>query len=440
MARNGSGTFVRLFNWVTDLGNSVPVTASRMDSEQDGFATALSESIARDGQTTLTANIPFATFKITGLGNGSARTDSIALGQVQDNTYEYLGENGGAADAYTFTPSPSIIAYVEGQSWTIKIGAGDGNTGASTFDISAVASRDIKKSDGAGSTVDLESGDLVAGSLYQIIDNGTEGVLQNPEKPHIDWTNIKVQATTSVTGVLFLPKQVTISNGTDTDHDIDFTAGTFQFDDGTGQAVVSALTKQIDAVWVAGDGVGGLDTGTVAIDSTYHLFAIHNPTTDVSDFLFSTSVSSPTMPSGYTKKKRIASLLTEGSANIRNGVYVFDGSSSYEFVPAVNVLDQDGSPDLTFTDLVLTVPTGITVKANLSCLLDEPGGTTIKMIIKDKLGGSDIVVATANGSSTVQNSSPSIFTDTTGKIQIRESASNADIYQISVYSYNVYNN
>ncbi|GAG80868.1 unnamed protein product, partial [marine sediment metagenome] len=48
-------------------------------------------------------------------------------------------------------------------------------------------------------------------------------------------------------GVALLPKQITISNGTDTDHDIDFTAGNFQFDDGSGQAVATALTKQIDA-------------------------------------------------------------------------------------------------------------------------------------------------------------------------------------------------
>ena len=41
MAFNGSGTFVRAHNWVTDKTNVVPVTASRMDTECDGFATGL---------------------------------------------------------------------------------------------------------------------------------------------------------------------------------------------------------------------------------------------------------------------------------------------------------------------------------------------------------------------------------------------------------------
>ncbi len=57
---NGSGQFVRTHDWTTDLANTVPVTASRMDAEDDGFATGLSNTICRDGQSTTTARIPFA--------------------------------------------------------------------------------------------------------------------------------------------------------------------------------------------------------------------------------------------------------------------------------------------------------------------------------------------------------------------------------------------
>lgn len=60
MAYNGSGTFSRLYNWVTDRDASVPITASRMDAEMDGMATGLSTAITKDGQTTTTASIPFA--------------------------------------------------------------------------------------------------------------------------------------------------------------------------------------------------------------------------------------------------------------------------------------------------------------------------------------------------------------------------------------------
>ena len=303
MPRNGSGTFNRIYNWTTDAGNGIDIEASRMDGEFDGLATGLSNSIAKDGQTTITANIPFNSKKITGIANGSARTDSIALGQVQDNSFGTLGTLGGSADTYTATPSPAITSYATGSEFNLKVNVD--NTGASTLNISAVSAKNIKKYDGAGSKIDLEAGDLQQDQYYKVIYDGTDFVLigKNP-------------ATTSTTGTTLLPDQITISNGTDSDHDIDFTAGVFDFDDGSGQAVSNALTKRIDATWSAGNNQGGLDTGTVAVDNTYHCFAIYNPTTETSDFLFSISLASPTLPSGYTKKKRVASILTDGSANI----------------------------------------------------------------------------------------------------------------------------
>jgi hypothetical protein len=60
MAYNGSGVFVRLYNWVNDRDADVAITSTRMDAEDDGFATGLSNCVTADGQTTTTAVIPFA--------------------------------------------------------------------------------------------------------------------------------------------------------------------------------------------------------------------------------------------------------------------------------------------------------------------------------------------------------------------------------------------
>lgn len=187
-AYNGSGTFVRTYDWTTDEGNGIDIEASRMDTEDDGFATGLSTAITKDGQTTITANIPFNSKKITGLANGSARTDSIALGQVQDNTYGTLGTLGGSADTYTATPSPAITAYATGMEFNMKVNAD--NTGASTLNVSAVAAKDIKKYDGAGAVVALEAGDLQQDQYYKMIYDGTQFVVLNPELPYIDATNM----------------------------------------------------------------------------------------------------------------------------------------------------------------------------------------------------------------------------------------------------------
>jgi hypothetical protein len=81
LAFNGSGVFVRVHDWTTDLAGAVPVTASRMDAEDDGMATGLSTTICRDGQSTTTARIPFA----AGTSAAAGTTASVAYSQTNDN-------------------------------------------------------------------------------------------------------------------------------------------------------------------------------------------------------------------------------------------------------------------------------------------------------------------------------------------------------------------
>jgi len=186
MAFNGTGTFVRLYNWVTDKNNSIPITASRMDDETDGIATGLSNCITKDGQTTISANIPFNSKKITGLGVGSARTDSINVGQVQDGQFTYLGTTGGAADAYTLSPSPAITAYVAPMRFRAKIAATNATT-TPYLQISAIGTPAsdavIKKLAADKSEVAVVVGDMVANGIYEFQRNSgnTAWILLNPE-------------------------------------------------------------------------------------------------------------------------------------------------------------------------------------------------------------------------------------------------------------------
>jgi hypothetical protein len=80
MPFNGAGVFTRIFSWVTDRNGGIKILASRMDQEMDGFATGLSNTITRDGQSTVTQDIPFNNRKITGLG--AATNDGDALNRV----------------------------------------------------------------------------------------------------------------------------------------------------------------------------------------------------------------------------------------------------------------------------------------------------------------------------------------------------------------------
>ncbi len=86
MPLNGSGTFTRVYNWVTDRNAAVKIQASRMDTEFDGIATALSNALYRDGQATPTAPLPMGGQKLTGLGDATAATDALNR-QTADGRY-----------------------------------------------------------------------------------------------------------------------------------------------------------------------------------------------------------------------------------------------------------------------------------------------------------------------------------------------------------------
>ena len=135
-----------------------------------------------------------------------------------------------------------------------------------------------------------------------------------------DLANLGViqQATTTNLGYSFLTKRIIISNsGLDPNNDVNFNAGVFQFSDGTGQAALTSLTKRLDANWASGTNQGGLDSGVKAINTWYHCYAIYNPTTLAEDALFSKGAITPNvLPSGYTKFKRVGSIITNSAGNI----------------------------------------------------------------------------------------------------------------------------
>lgn len=114
---------------------------------------------------------------------------------------------------------------------------------------------------------------------------------------------------------------VITNNAIDATNDIDVAAGYCVSDDGSTLMTLSAITKQLDAVWAVGTNQGGLDTGS-ASDTTYYVWIINRTDTNVTDVLFSTSATSPTMPTSYTKKKLIGSFVRASSA-------ILSGPSSY---------------------------------------------------------------------------------------------------------------
>lgn len=178
-------------------------------------------------------------------------------------------------------------------------------------------------------------------------------------------------ATTTNQGVSYLPKQITISNGTDTDHDIDFTAGNFQFDDGSGQAVLGALTKQFDATFALGTAAGGMVSGeSLPTSGAVYLYQISNADGSLADIIGTTTKDGSTISgdsvvsaNSLTKKKYLGAFVTDSSDNIRNGKWVFDSSGSYKFTHVGGITDLGTTtPSLTRVAFTMSAPANSEVR------------------------------------------------------------------------------
>jgi len=165
MSYNGSGTFVINSTGQPVVTNTV-ISSTAFNALTADLATGLTTALTKDGQTTPTANIPMGTFKFTGLGAGSSATDSANLSQVQSSVGSFLTAAG--TDTITASVSPSLSAYAVGQ--TFKFIAAATNTGAVTINISTLGAKSILKN---GATA-LSAGELVSGSMYQIVYDGTQ--------------------------------------------------------------------------------------------------------------------------------------------------------------------------------------------------------------------------------------------------------------------------
>jgi hypothetical protein len=73
---DGSGNYVRVTDWTDDRDAGIKIMADRHDSQDDDFAAALTNAITRDGQSQITADIPFNGHKITGLAAPTNNTDA----------------------------------------------------------------------------------------------------------------------------------------------------------------------------------------------------------------------------------------------------------------------------------------------------------------------------------------------------------------------------
>lgn len=320
--------------------------------------------------------------------NNSARDNMASLARFLSDISGRTPTTG-SSNAYVFTPATPIEALVNGL--VICIRANHSNTGAATINVNALGVKKIRKFDTTGD-VALTADNILSGNHYLLQYNEAADsaagawIILNPSSTAADIAytaadiayddtsaysgaeNVQEALEESANYTGFVETQampqnfvygLTLSNnGTDANNDIDIATGQAR---GNSVTVTNSatLTKRLDASWAEGTNQGGLDTGSKANSTTYHVHAIRKDTGGTFDALFSTSATSPTVPSGWTRVQRLGAVLTDGSGNIRSFRQV--GNTFWHNVSG-GIQDFSAAGVWTKNLFVFSVPNGIRVE------------------------------------------------------------------------------
>lgn len=184
-----------------------PATPAAWNALLTDISTALSTAILKDGTQTVTANIPFAGFKLTGVGPGTAATDGANLSQTQSSAVQYAATVGGTANAITATLSPVIVSRTAGL--VVRFIATASNTSASvTLNVNGTGVSGVTWPSGVGLAVN----DILINAMIEVAWNTSTGTwqLMSVTNPPAFWQNTTQVTSTSATGTTLIPWDDTI--------------------------------------------------------------------------------------------------------------------------------------------------------------------------------------------------------------------------------------
>lgn len=402
MARNGSGTFTK----VNTFTAGTPITAASHNQNWDDAAAEITNSVAADGQTSMTG--PLKASSGTSAAPSHTFASDLDTGGYRSATNEYSVAAGGAqiaafsadgvdikegtlklagADAFP-VPTAQIadkavtFRKLQRPSTTSVLLGSNSNAALTITGAANNGSGLIRLTVGSTSTFATSQKKTVLDVLGTTEANGT-WTITVVDATHIDlqgstfsnayvsggtiggaFEEITIGAGLVLSGSTLTAPAVaqgylfglTLSNGTDATNDIDIAAGKCRDALDTQNIVLSAITKQLDSAWSAGTNAGGRSSASLA-DGTWHVFAIAKAD-GTADVLFHTAVD-PTsvLPTDYTVYRRIGSILRESGAIV--------GFVQYEnkFLRSTIAADVSSTPGLNAVTQTLSVPSGIVVEA-----------------------------------------------------------------------------
>lgn len=238
-----------LLNTFPNLNAAVTATPAALNTAAAGFPVATASIVDAAVTTAKLADAAVTTVKLLDANVTSAKIADLAVGTAQ------------LADTNVTTGklANSAVTYAKLQNVTSGVLLGRSTAGAGTAEELAI-----------GANLSLSSGVL----------SGTAGSLGFP-------SNLVIKVATNTT--------VTVS------------ADAVEVTDGTSTKLLTGLSATLDLA--TNGAVNTLDAGTIAIDTWYYVWAIAKAD-GTKGTLASTSATAPTLPTGYTFKRRIGAVRT----------------------------------------------------------------------------------------------------------------------------------
>ena len=234
MSRNGSGTYT------LPAGNpvvtSTTIASTWANNTMTDLATALTGSLASDGQTTATGNLKMGANRITGLADGIALTDAATVNQVPSGALFLLKASNLSDVANATTSRTNLVAAKSGANsditsltgLTTPLTVAQGGTGAATLTANNVLL-------GNGTSAPQVVAPSTTGNV--LTSNGTTWVSSVPASYPL--TSGTAVASTSGTSITFTSIPTWVKKITIMFNGVGITSGQILFQIGSGSVTTS---------------------------------------------------------------------------------------------------------------------------------------------------------------------------------------------------------
>ena len=227
------GVFTGSNIFVSQRDAGTKILATRLDTEHQDMATALSDCLNKTGINAMTGSLDMGSQRLIDLAAGSALTDGAQITQIQSNSIGFATSTGSSS-AYIVALAPAVTGFTTGMKISFK--ANHASTGASTVNLNGLGVKTLKKKNDQ----DIAANDIESGAVVNAIYDGT---------------NFQVTSQVSTT---------------------DLMSFTLTGDSGSNQTVENSETMDIAGGTGIDSVVGATNTVTLNVDSSVALVSAQN--------------------------------------------------------------------------------------------------------------------------------------------------------------------